>query len=185
MNRGGYTLIEILVVFTILTLMSGILLTYNRTGERQILLFREQAKIISLILRAKSFALGAYIQAGAPCGYGVHFDRPAKEVRIFKDSPSNGSGLSQDCSNPNKAEGPDYQYNPVTENLDPPIMEKLGVDFVIGEPMELNDIVFLPPEPRVAINGNPAPTGTFTVSISNNGTIKTVKVNSFGQISTN
>lgn len=184
MHRGGYTILEILVVFTILTLMSGILLTYNRTGGQQILLFREQAKIIGLILRAKSFALGAYIQTGAPCGYGVHFDRTAKEVRIFKDLPQ--SEKPQDCSNTDGT-GPDYIYTGIGENLDPPIKEKLEVDFALPsqEPAILNDIVFLPPEPRVAINGNSAPTGTFTVSISNNGTVKTVKVNSFGQISTN
>ena len=46
MVRKAFTLIELLVVLGVTVGLSAVLITYSRTGERQIILFPQHAKII-------------------------------------------------------------------------------------------------------------------------------------------
>ena len=75
MNKG-FTTIEMLVVIGVMALMSSVLMVYGRTGERQINLFKEQARIISALSRAKYLSVSTFGKTDVPCGYGVHFEAP-------------------------------------------------------------------------------------------------------------
>ena len=74
MQRDGFTFIETLITMGILLMLTSILLLYNRSGERQIVLFKEKAGVVGLILKAKSLSLNTLIIDEPICGYGVHFE---------------------------------------------------------------------------------------------------------------
>ena len=181
---------EILVVIGITSLLSGVLFIYNRTGEKQLALFREQAKIINVILKAKSLALNTYAKQGAPCAYGFHIEKNIStnewEFRIFRDLDASGSTAK--CSDTAQNGGPDNVYTPLAqtpnpEDLDPPIIEKLDKSLNFTEPLGLTDITFTPPDPKVTITPNPAPANEITLEIKiSDSDSKKIKINTFGQV---
>jgi|GEM_PF-836052 len=180
-HKSGFTLIEILVIITTLSLLSGILIVYNRSTERQILLFREQAKIINLILRAKSLALSTYTKSGSPCAYGIHLDQAEKELRMFQDLDENGT--TADCSTADNIYDPNSMYA-AQENFDPPMIEKLDGQVSFLDPLGFTDIVFIAPNPDVIITPDPAPANDAAIEIVITGGIsKKIKINRFGQVS--
>ena len=185
MNRGenGYTLIEMMVIVSILSMLTTILIVYNRTGERQIIVFKEQAKIINTILRAKSLAISTYAEGDTPCAYGIHFGKDLTgewEYRIFKDLDSSGS--NDNCGTADNKYDPDSEHA-VEENF---FAEKLDKALEFSElefTNEFIDIVFIPPEPIVKITPPPAENEvTLTIKTPHGKVSKTIKVNSFGQI---
>ena len=172
---AGYTMVEMIVVVSVMAMLTTILVVYNRTGQEQITLFKDQAKIINLILRAKSLAISTYTKGGAPCGYGVHFG-VSGEVRIFKELDPNGENLA--CQNS------DNIYSGSAEDLD--TLEKLSAGLRFVEPLDATDIVFIPPEPLVIIDADPNKKGTFRIKIEtlDGANSKTIKINNFGQVTT-
>ncbi len=180
-KKNGFTIVEILVTLSIMAMLSGILIIYGRSSEKQLLLFRDQAKIVNAILKAKSLALNTYSKDGAPCAYGVHFDSVKKEYRIFKDLDSNGSNL--DCS-----ATADRIYSsspsPNSEDLNPPIVETLGQNLSFKEPLAATDIIFIPPDNNAIITPDPSPQTQINIEITNpEGIAKKIKINVFGQVS--
>lgn len=161
-------MIEILVALMITVFLSTILITYNRAGSLQIILFKEQAKIINNVLRAKNLATQIFNQGSPVCGYGVHFDKDKKLFILFKD-------LANPCSNS------DNRYSGSAEDLESGILDSQIKFSNLG----LFDILFIPPEPIVIIDGDPAKKGDFIVEINSKsgGSPKKIKVNSFGQVS--
>lgn len=164
-NEKGFTLVEILVVMAIIAVVSASLILYSRTGERQIILFRDQAGIIAALSRAKSLSVATFGQAGVPCGYGVHFEAPRKFL-LFKDLASDCSAADHVYSGPNELFG-SFELN---QSLN------------FGN-LTLTDIVFIPPNPKVVITplGDEAIINIKTVD---GGSSSTIKVTSAGQIST-
>ena len=194
-NKAGFTVPELLVTISVLTLIGAILIVHSRSSERQILLFREQAKVISTFLRAKSLAFNAYLleAGGAPCAYGVHVDTEADELIIFRDLDANQENALCDDSSPDAeqpGQGPNYRYDYTPERPE----EYLGTQFVIAIDeritieTEFTDIVFIPPDPRVVITNDgellpPDRREAVLELILPDGTSKKVKVNRFGQVS--
>ena len=178
--NAGFTIVELLVSISIMALLSGILIVYGRSGEKQLLLFRDQAKIINSILKAKSLALNTYSKEGSPCAYGVHFDANKKEYRIFKDLDASGS--NQDCSTADKIYS--SSPSPNSEDLIPPLVEILGKNLSFKEPLAATDIVFIPPDTNAIITPNPSPQTQINIEITTpEGISKKIKINVFGQIS--
>src|SRR3989344_9601663 len=167
-KQSGFTLIETLVTLTITALLIGVLITYNRAGGLQIAVFKDQAKIINTLLRAKSLSLQIFTEAVPACGYGVHFDAANKIFLIFKD-------LADPCS------GSDNRYSGSTEDL-----EVISLDSQLKfSNLGLSDILFIPPEPLVVIDGDLGKTGDFLIEIDtlSGGSPKKIKINNFGQVS--
>ncbi|TSC96602.1 MAG: hypothetical protein Athens071426_163 [Parcubacteria group bacterium Athens0714_26] len=160
----GYTLIELLVVLSILTMLSSILVVYSRTGERQLILYKDQAKIINSIIRAKSLAVQSFSAGENVCGYGAYFDQSGKII-IFKD-------LSNDClSSDSVYSGPDEDVQ--TDQLDGRLSFS-SLDF--------NSVLFIPPDPIILFDGQNSP-GVKNIIISGGGdSVVKVAVNSAGQI---
>lgn len=142
LKAGGFTLIELLVVIGIITLLSTMAILYSHTGERQIILFQEQMKILNALSRAKSLSINTFIQPDVPCGFGVHFDDSDNSFRIFRELPD------PDC--PSAGSG----YSGASENFNPsdPEKEKFILNSAIAfDSLAVDDIVFYPPAPDVAI----------------------------------
>jgi len=131
---------ELLVVFAIITILSGGLVLYNRAVERQIILFKEQIKVFSAIQKAKSLALGTFAAEQAPCGYGVHFSEP-NTIIIFGEISSSGDPRCLDI---------DSIYTSYDQ-----IFEEIKLDKVVKfSELGVNDIIFIPPDPTVIINND-------------------------------
>jgi len=163
MNKG-FTIIEMIVIIGILSLLSAILVVYIRAGENQIILFKEQAKIIGILSRAKSLGISTFGRAGVPCGYGVHFETSGSFL-IFKD-------LSGDCSDSDqKYSGSDEFYE--SFQLNP------AVKF---DTLTLSDVLFIPPDPSIVIT--PAQDeATIIIKPVGAESSAAIKINSAGQIS--
>lgn len=82
-RRGGFSLAEMVVVIAIMGILTGILLVYNRSTEKYMMLYTERSKVIGVLNRAKTLALQKYKEEGIGgprdyteeeiCAYGVRF----------------------------------------------------------------------------------------------------------------
>ncbi len=168
MKKNGFTLIELIVVIGILTLLSTSLITYSRTGEKQIIFFKEQGLVTSAIFRAKNLAISTYgrEESATSCGYGVYFSDSGQEVIIFSDLLGNASN----CNNTDK------KYSGANENI-----EKLILDSRVRITNPLGGyILFIPPEPTVF----PARDVSIRLELDDESKSATINVNRGGQITT-
>ncbi|MDZ4231167.1 MAG: type II secretion system protein, partial [Patescibacteria group bacterium] len=94
-GRGGFTLLEIVVVIAIITALSSMLLGYSQRNSQQIRLATSQARLANIISRAKALSIQTFFQAQTEeeviCAYGVRFDTDEQKVFIFKDVDTPGS----------------------------------------------------------------------------------------------
>ena len=165
-SKIGFTLVEVLVTLSITVLLSSVLILYSRTGERQILLYREQSKVINIIAKSKSLALQTYIEDATTCGYGIHFSLPNTLI-LFKD-------ISADCATS------DNIYSGPIEDFSHLI---LATGIVISA-SDIIDVLFIPPDPTVKLN--PAQvSGVVTLQTIDGGAQARIKMNNSGQISIN
>lgn len=160
-------------MLVIVILLSSILIVYSRSGEYQIILFRDQAKVIGAIFKAKSLAIETFGQAGAvPCSYGVHFDQASGSYVIFQDLPAS----SGDCSTANN------QYDGPNSGE---LVQAFQLDSVLKfSSLTLSDVVFIPPNPDVIITPSQNQ-AVITISTVSGGSSTNIKVTESGQITTN
>ena len=143
--RAGFTLVEILVVVSITVLLSGIALTYNRSSERQVLVYKDQAVIVGVLQKAKSFAIQRYRDLSLvdhiACAFGLHFTGlNSREFILFQD-------LGEGSCDPLNA---NYAYDATADPAEG--IETFKLDERLrftGVPEEGLDILFLPPELKV------------------------------------
>ncbi len=164
-NSAGLTLVELLVVISIIAVISAIVFANYREGEKQFALQRSAHKLAQDIRRAQNMAMAARGIGGVvPRGYGIHLitTSPTQYI-LFADN--NGNGL-RDAGDTD--------------------VETLGLETgnsITGlSPASPLTIVFFPPDPTVLISGSPANT---LASISLNyagGAGRTVSVNRAGLI---
>lgn len=168
-SKKAFTLIELLVVVAVMILLSSVLIGYSHLGERQIILFKEQAKLINILSRAKSLSVVGFGESteNFPCGYGIYFEAPRTFI-IFKDLSS-----GDDCSMADK------KYSGTDELFESFI---LNSTLEFGE-LTFSDIIFIPPEPLVVITPI-QDQAVITIKIVNTNDSKTIKINNAGQIST-
>lgn len=167
MNKG-FTVIEMLVVISIIALLSSILIIYSRAGENQMILFRDQARLITALNRAKSLSVQMFNAPQPPCAFGVYFSQAGNTFLIFRD-------LALDCRNA------DHIYTG-TEELFESYQLSSKIKF---KELTLTNVVFIPPDPKTLIDNDPDKNeATITLeTLDGNASLK-VKVNNAGQIST-
>ena len=167
-SSKGFTLIELLVSILIITTMTGLfLVNYHNTNKRSQLNLVKQ-KLVSDIRLAQNYSLGSktYDGESAPTGgWGVHFALadPGKYI-IFADLNGNkayDSGLSEAKE---------------TKNL------PVGVVINSLTPAGAVDVVFLPPDPTVYINGLGGVNAQIQLKENINNSTALVTVNFFGLI---
>ena len=136
----GFTLIEILITLSVISILSGGLVFYNRIAERQIILFKEQAKIISIIQKAKTLSFTTYAQEIVPCGYGVYFQQNPNKAILFQDiSPTSDKNCS-DVDNSHTASLP-------FEKIEEIFLDKTIKFSELG----IYNIIFIPPDPKLLL----------------------------------
>jgi type II secretory pathway pseudopilin PulG len=169
MLMKGFTLIETVVVVAITMILSGIVLAYSRSTERQILLYRDQAFIVGVINRAKSLAVQKYhetqLSGRVNCAFGVHF-APPRSFILFQD-------LDQGSCPANRT----YAYDQGEE------IQTLSLDNHLQFDMQSNlDILFIPPELQATTTN---PTGfpvTIVIKTNDDTRRATTTVSAAGQI---
>ncbi len=136
----GFTLVETFIVISITLLLSALAFTYNRSSERQIALFKEQAVIVGLLNRAKSLAIQKYQNPATPqfltCAFGLHFEANSPNYILFQDLGQGSCG--PDVSN--------YRYDSTSNP--PEALETFSLDpkvEFVNLASDL-DILFVPPE---------------------------------------
>lgn len=86
-TRGGFSIAEMLVTIGIIAILSGVMLGYNRSSEKQIALIVEREKVMNYVNRARSLAL-AHQGGEKICGFGTSF--LASSVNIYKTVETGG-----------------------------------------------------------------------------------------------
>ena len=171
----GFTLIETLVVMSLVLVLITIAAMYNRTAGRQVLVSREHAKVLTAFVRARS--AGLTIPKTDPsveriCAYGVHIDPAAHTVILFKDlgDPAPGS-----CASAN------HRYDGDREAIERSVLDATVTMTAIG----ISDVVFIPPSGDVIITnaeGATVQSAIVTVAGVDSGLSRGIKINAFGQI---
>lgn len=166
--RKGFTLIEIMVTLGVTLVLTSILIVYSRVGERQIILWKDQAKIVGVLLKAKSLALQFRKETGQsmPCGYGVHFAQDNSFV-LFKD-------MAEICSESDNA------YSGDSENVENYFLDG-SLEF---SDLGVSDVLFIPPEPTVAFNPAIGDEAIITLKIKDTSSSAIIKITNAGQITT-
>jgi Tfp pilus assembly major pilin PilA len=172
---SGFTIIEMLVTVGVLTLLSGILIMYSKSGENASVLLRQGAKVVTDVNRAKNLAVttATYTNADGetfhPCGYGVYFDSTSTPNRyiIYAD-------ISNDCRNSDHTRQSDASSD--VESID------LATSIVI-DTKNIESVFFLPPDPTTYFN--PSDTTEAAITIKNvTGAKIEIKMSKAGQVST-
>lgn len=165
--QHGFTFVETAVILGVVVILTSVLLLYNRSGQRQLLLIREKAKVIGYLLRAKSASIVTLVSEEPVCGYGVYFTETA--YLLFKD-------LASDCSLSDHIYSSENTVELVEEVRLPP-----GLRFF---PLEINHILFVPPDPQTFLDGNQSSAAAvLTLTTTDNQSSVKIKVTDAGQIS--
>lgn len=173
--RAGFTILEMLVVVSIMTMLTGVLIVYSRTSENQIILFKEHAKLVSVFFRAKTLAYQTFSeqeQDPKPCAYGVHYssDDSGDAFYVFRDLPDTAG----DCTTANQQFDADEVFETVV--LDPRVI-------VDTSETTFTEVLFTPPDPTTLINQSAAAQGAQVVVRAEAGSgVLGVKINDAGQI---
>jgi|GEM_PF-1857802 prepilin-type N-terminal cleavage/methylation domain-containing protein len=184
-KRKGYTLIEMLIVTSIMIIMSGVLLAYNHESERQLVLGVDGARVIGFLNRAKSFALGKYVgvkRGGgtadqSACAFGIHFDTTVtpNTMILFQDLPAPGAKCSD-------VDGFDKEFTPGVEAVD-----MLAIDARIRF-VPTDDVVFEAPYLRTYVGGvllggeAGAESASLSIELPDGSASETIIVGAGGQI---
>src|SRR3989344_9403726 len=168
-DRRGFTFIEVLTVTVMIVVMSAIFLVYGRTGESQLVLYKEQSRLLSMIYRVKSLSVETYTDPTIPCGYGMRLE-PPNRYRLFRD-------LSANCATAN------HVYDAGDSLLRGEELYTLDPRITFSVVPAVTDIVFTPPDPRAFITTGSGTTTATTITLSAGaGNTLTVLVTEVGQI---
>jgi len=169
----GFTLIELLVTIGIIGIITGSLILYNRTAEQQILLAKSTMEVLSVLSRAKGSAVAGLADPDRRiCGYGVYFSEPRTMI-FFRDVIK---PCDQEYTKPggNAAE---------CGNADAECIEEIILsDKVKFSYLELSNIIFVPPNPDVFIDGGERQSATIHLSTIIGDAKSKIKVTDAGQI---
>ncbi len=172
---SGFTIIEMLVTVGVLTLLSGILIMYSKSGENASILLRQGAKIVTDVNRAKNLAITTATftnsegNAVHPCGYGVYFDSVSNPNRyiIYAD-------ISSNCQNSNHTRPSDGLSDVESIDLSPSIsIDKKNIESVF----------YLPPDPNIYFEPSEITEASITIK-ANSGAKIEIKMSKAGQVST-
>ena len=172
--RPGFTLIETLITVSVMVLLASLLLSANRSGEDQIQIAKEKAKLVAAIYRARSAALNTAQGDKQACGYGLHIVDDRHYVSWYDTAEVAACGDSN------------IIYDGPWENVDEIVALPKALKFGnMGNQNFLKDILFVPPDPKVFLNPDPASIvgKQWVLEITNgSGSTAAVAVNRYGQI---
>jgi len=181
-NSKGFTVIEMLAVLAIMGVLLAMSLTAYQNSRGQLALQRSANEIAQSIRRASEMAMsakeiGGMIPTG---GYGIYFDKNAnpQQIIIFADCGTvpnhlyDASGLT--CGT----------FDEKVEEINLEKNIKIQSIFYASS-LNVVNIVFQAPSPKVFINNDSPPTGLATITLFYGDDItktKTIQVNEVGLI---
>lgn len=176
-RQAGFSLVEVMMVIGVTVFLSLLAISYNRSTDIQILLFRDQSTVVSILNRAKSLAIEKFYEPGSiACAFGVHFNTDAadpKKFILFQDFPSNG------------CETADSEYTGSGEDFEVYSLDRrLSFTLAYGaSPTTVTnlDILFIPPHLEVASTQNFPITLTIQAAT---GEAVGINISASGQITT-
>ncbi|MEK7506154.1 MAG: type II secretion system protein [Patescibacteria group bacterium] len=184
-KKGGFTIIEMVIVVAIIGILSGMTLIYNRSGAEQLKLFKEEAMVVGILNRARALAAEKYNKSPDSCAFGIHFTAGSPDFSLFQDLKLTSDEF---CKNFDGTYNSSFTYN-TGESIQDLTLEKglifeissgsAGTQITAGNSV---DIIFVPPELGVA--STEALPVNLKISTSAGGDSKTVIINDTGQIST-
>jgi hypothetical protein len=132
----AFTIAEMLVTISVITILTIIIMTYSRGGESLTNLVRESERLVYYLKLAQSSAMLILQEKGDTkiCGWGIHFDNYNDQYILFKDiCPGNKSY--------------DDNMGEMAEIIKP-------LNGIILSSSSVSNIVFVPPNPDVYFDGN-------------------------------
>lgn len=139
MKPKGFTLIEMLIVISIIIILTSITVPIYQGSKKQLAIQRAVNKLAQDIRRAEEMAMGVKEFKGSfpSGGYGIYFNTPDRYT-LFADSNSN------------------EQYDGAGELVED-IFFETGVQISQLSPASPLTIVFIPPDPTTRINSGVSP----------------------------
>ncbi len=134
--KKGFTIVELVVVTSIIALMSTLVMANYRVGGKTLALQRSAYKLTQDLRGAQEMAMSAQEVSGSvPYGFGIYFDQTSPEYyKLFADLDG------------------DKAWDGEGENIEIFQLEK-EVQISGLSPTSAFSIVFTPPDPIVWING--------------------------------
>jgi prepilin-type N-terminal cleavage/methylation domain-containing protein len=175
--KDGFTFIEIITTVAVTALLSALFIGYSAGGRERLTLYREHARLLANIYRAKALAIETYAEPNVPCAFGVNLDVTASRYRLFRDE-------APLCTTPSRAYVYDSTGDQVLSGEDYPLPAGYTLSLT---PSNIRNITFVPPDPNVYISntsGGVTSTNATIVVTSPNGSTLSIQVNDFGQITT-
>ena len=181
MKKSGFTLIELIVSMTIITMITAIfLVNYKATTQRSDLRLTAQ-RVVSDIRLVQNYALGLMsygpnnLKKAPAGGWGIVFDAGSGEYSTFADvTPNRLLDLGED----DEAYGAIHNQLPDNFIVDSIKVKQAGGTIITAPKAS---IAFLPPDPKVFINAyeeNQEVEVVLKDKIS--GEIKTIRINFLG-----
>ncbi len=171
MNKG-FTVLEMLVVLSIIGIITGIVIFDVGSQQRNLALLCS-AQNLSLNLRQmENFALSSktFKTSGVPCGWGIHFNGAGStSYIIFADK-----AINMNCSDRDFIRAADGSEDLENVNIDP----QITFSNLSGG---LSDVIFSPPEPSVVFVPNQ--TMATIILVNKKGATRTIIINKTGFIS--
>ena len=154
MKKNGLTIIELLVVISIIGILTTILLVVSPSAKQGFSLPRSVAKLVQDIRRVQEKAVATKnIGGSSPDGYGVYFDKNSApdSYILFADKNDNQQWDS----------GTDALIEQVS------LEEDINVNNLIvgAAPVNILNVVFTPPDPTVWINSATSVSSTVTLQL--------------------
>ncbi len=185
-DETGFTLIELMVTVSLIIVFVSMAVTYNRTADQQIALYREQGKLVNTFYQARSLAITTFnrsAQSLDACGYGIHI-ASSTSLTLFKDLPD---PLNNNQCKDYASLVPSSIYTGSEEDVNSIPLEDITISQICGGSICRNvvdnpiDVLFTPPNPSVFSNISfPIVISLHAPSVSPD---LNITINQFGQIS--
>lgn len=151
-NRRAFTLIEMVIAVSMIVILSGIILGYTNVSRKHVELANNETRLLGLLFNAKSlsqsFILESLDDDEEVCAYGIHVEDVSAGTDfafIFQDRVVIGDGC----------ETSDNVFT-AGEALPESINSFYVSDLLeFGPDIDLENAIFIPPDPTVIINGDP------------------------------
>jgi prepilin-type N-terminal cleavage/methylation domain-containing protein len=168
---NGFTLVEMLVVMFIIAIISLLILTNYRSGQKAYALSQASQKVVSDLRRAQNMAMsGKKSVTETIYDYGIHFDASSSYYTIFADKQVNNERYNSSL---------DAQI----EKID--LTNSIKIKTVSPNSSGL-DIVFEPPNPKTYINKTATGPATITLQYGDDASLtRTVTVTTAGLVYSN